>query len=74
MRNADKEFVQKDMELLNLEDKQFEDYATRVISYMEDHGRNTYPMKKVIKLTFSISQHKLILQSKNSYRLIVLDI
>lgn len=47
MRNADKEFVLKDMELLSLEDKQFEDYANRVIKYMEERGRNTYPMKKV---------------------------
>ena len=36
---------------MNLEDKQFEDYATRVISYMEAHGRNTYPMKKVLNDT-----------------------
>ena len=30
-----------------MEDKQFEDYATKVIDYMEHHGRNVYPMKKV---------------------------
>ncbi len=35
------------MELMNMEDKQFEDYATKVIDYMEHHGRNVYPMKKV---------------------------
>jgi hypothetical protein len=37
------------MELMNMEDKQFEDYATKVIDYMEHHGRNVYPMKKVKK-------------------------
>ncbi|CAF0783083.1 unnamed protein product [Brachionus calyciflorus] len=48
IRKADKEFVLKEIELMNLEDKQFEDYATRVIEYMDAHGRNTYPMKKVL--------------------------
>lgn len=33
---------------MKLEDKQFEDYATRVIDYLGTHGRNTYPMKKVL--------------------------
>ena len=35
------------------EDKQFEDYSTNVIEYMEKHGRNVYPMKKVnyLKIT-----------------------
>lgn len=30
-----------------MEDKQFEEYANRVIAYMEERQRNTYPMKKV---------------------------
>jgi hypothetical protein len=30
-----------------IEKEQFQDYAGRVISYMEENGRNTYPMKKV---------------------------
>jgi hypothetical protein len=30
-----------------VEKQQFQDYAGRVISYMEENGRNTYPMKKV---------------------------
>lgn len=47
-----REFVAREMELLNLEDKQFEDYATKVIDYMEKHGRNTYPMKKVFTIFF----------------------
>ncbi len=37
----------KELELMGLEDKQFETYATNVIEYMEKHGRNTIPMKKV---------------------------
>ena len=40
----------REMELMNMEDKQFEDYATKVINYMEHHGRNVYPMKRVRKL------------------------
>ncbi len=44
---ADRDFVLREMELMNMEDKQFEDYATKVINYMEHHGRNVYPMKKV---------------------------
>ena len=47
VRFADKEFVQRELELMNLEDKQFEDYASRVIDYMKQHGRNTFPMERV---------------------------
>ena len=47
MRQSDKEHVLKEMELLELEDAQFKNYADRVIDYMGAHGRNTYPMKKV---------------------------
>ena len=46
-RYANREYVAKELELLNLEDKQFEEYATKVIDYMGKHGRNTFPMKKV---------------------------
>ena len=35
---------------MELEDKQFEDYANRVIDYLGKHGRNTYPLKRVIKI------------------------
>lgn len=52
IQKADKEYVLKEIELMNLEDKQFEDYASRVIEYMDAHGRNTYPMKKVILKLF----------------------
>lgn len=60
MKQADTDYVLREIELMNLEDKQFEDYATRVIDYMAAHGRNTYPMKKVlndvIKPTFPIDE------------------
>lgn len=51
---ADRDFVLREMELMNMEDKQFEDYATKVIDYMEHHGRNVYPMKKVIGETLNV--------------------
>ncbi len=35
-----------------IEKQQFQDYAGRVISYMEENGRNTYPLKKVYILHF----------------------
>ncbi len=35
---------------MKLEDQQFESYANNVIGYMEKHGRNTIPMKKVMIL------------------------
>lgn len=48
MKQSNREFVLKDLELLDLEDKQFEEYASKVIAYMEERNRNTYPMKRVI--------------------------
>ena len=30
-----------------IERQQFQDYAGHVIAYMDENGRNTYPMKKV---------------------------
>ena len=33
-----------------IEKQQYQDYAGRVISYMEENQRNTYPMKKVKSL------------------------
>jgi hypothetical protein len=41
-----------------VEKQQFQDYAGRVISYMEENGRNTYPMKKVDLLPFLSSIFK----------------
>jgi hypothetical protein len=43
---------------MNLEDKQFEDYANRVIDYMQEHGRNTYPLKKVLNTHLTSKQPK----------------
>lgn len=62
MRFADRDFVQKELELIKLEDQQFEDYATRVIDYMKQHGRNTYPMERV---SFILFQKCLLLNSRN---------
>jgi hypothetical protein len=56
IRQTDKEYVQKEMELLGLEDEQFESYACNVIDYMEKHGRNTYPMKKMVNETLNKGQ------------------
>ncbi|CAF1246249.1 unnamed protein product [Rotaria magnacalcarata] len=39
--------VQLDKHMSEIERQQFQDYAGRVISYMDENGRNTYPMKKV---------------------------
>ena len=45
---------------MKLEDKQFEDYANNVINYMEHHGRNVYPMKKVsLKLKYFFGSLKI---------------
>ena len=34
------------MELLGLEEQQFQEYATKVISHCEKGGRNVYPLRK----------------------------
>jgi hypothetical protein len=46
------EEVQLDKHMNDIEKQQFQDYAGRVISYMEENGRNTYPMKKVCILHY----------------------
>ncbi len=46
-RQEEKDFILEESKLLEMEDKQFEDYANRVIDYMEKHGRNVAPMRKV---------------------------
>ena len=48
MKKADRDYVLKELELVDMEDKQFETYANKVIGYMDAHGRNTIPMKKVV--------------------------
>lgn len=54
-RFLEKEYISKEMELMQLEDKQFEDYTSNVIDYMENHGRNVYPMKKVKSQSLDLS-------------------
>ena len=39
--------VRLDKYMNEIEKQQFQDYAERVISYMSENGRNTFPMKKV---------------------------
>lgn len=46
-RISEIEYIKQEKKLADLEDKQFEDYANKVIDYMEKHGRNTYPLKRV---------------------------
>lgn len=36
-----------DKHLNEVERQQYQDYTGRVISYMEDNGRNIYPLKRV---------------------------
>lgn len=36
----------KNVELLALEEQQFQEYANKVIEHCEKGGRNTYPLKK----------------------------
>lgn len=47
-RFVEKDYIAKEMELMKLEDQQFEAYTSNVIDYMDQHGRNTYPMKKCV--------------------------
>jgi hypothetical protein len=47
-RQEEKDFILQESKLLEMEDKQFEDYACSVLDYMERHGRNVIPMRKVI--------------------------
>jgi hypothetical protein len=35
-----------------VEREQYQDYTGRVISYMEETGRNTYPLKRVCLTSF----------------------
>lgn len=50
MKATEVEEVQLDRHVNEVERQQFQDYAGRVITYMEENGRNTYPMKRVILL------------------------
>ena len=40
---------QMDKHLNEVERQQYQDYTGRVITFMQENGRNTYPMKRVKK-------------------------
>ncbi|CAF2716727.1 unnamed protein product [Rotaria sp. Silwood2] len=40
--------IQLDRHMNEVEKQQYQDYTGRVISYMDENGRNTYPMKRVV--------------------------
>lgn len=40
----------KNVELLGLEEQQFQEYAGRVIDHCEKGGRNTYPLRKAAQI------------------------
>jgi hypothetical protein len=44
--------VQLDKHMNEVEREQYQDYTGRVISYMEETGRNTYPLKRVCLTSF----------------------
>ncbi len=69
-RQEEKELVGKEMELLALEDDQFRDYANRVIDYMGKHGRNTYPMKKVVSTIIKPTEEEQLNEKKSPAKLI----
>lgn len=47
LKDSEVEEVLLDKHMNDIDKQQFQDYAERVISYMDENGRNTYPMKKV---------------------------
>ncbi|CAF4338149.1 unnamed protein product, partial [Adineta steineri] len=47
VRDNEAQEVHRDKETNEIERQQFQDYAGRVISYMDENERNTYPLKKV---------------------------
>ncbi len=52
LKTTEIEECQLDKHVNEIEKQQFQDYAGRVISYMEENGRNTYPMKRVFSFQF----------------------
>ena len=46
-KSTDADEAQLDKRMSDIERQQYQDYTQRVISYMEENGRNTYPLKKV---------------------------
>ncbi|UJR22836.1 hypothetical protein I4U23_025866 [Adineta vaga] len=47
LKTSEVDEVQNEKQMNEIEREQFQDYAGRVISYMDENGRNTYPLKKV---------------------------
>lgn len=47
LKSGEFDETQMDKHTSEIERQQYQDYAGRVIAYMEENGRNTYPMKKV---------------------------
>lgn len=43
------EMYKKNLDLLALEEKQFQEYASKVIDHCEQGGRNTYPLRKAAR-------------------------
>ena len=47
MKASELEEVLLDKHMTEVEKQQYQDYTGRVIAYMDENGRNTYPMKRV---------------------------
>ena len=47
MKENEFEEVQMDKHMSEVERQQYNDYTGRVINYMEENGRNIYPLKRV---------------------------
>lgn len=47
MKATEYDEVQMEKHLSEVERQQYRDYTNRVINFMEENGRNTYPMKRV---------------------------
>ncbi|CAF0796131.1 unnamed protein product [Rotaria sp. Silwood1] len=48
LKASEMDEIQMDRHMNEVEKQQYQDYTGRVISYMEENGRNTYPMKRVV--------------------------
>ena len=48
-RDEQLEYDRKNLELLSVEEEQFQEYANKVINHCEKGGRNVYPLRKAAK-------------------------
>ena len=48
-RQADRLQAETNLQLINLEEQQFQDYSRRVIGHCHRGGRNTYPLRKAAR-------------------------